>query len=159
LTKPSATKLPPSSWTFFTDRDLGNAIPDALVAAGYVVVRHDQIFDPRTRDEHWLPVVAQRSWLTLSHNKRIRHVAIERDAAMRSGVALFLLIGKMPHAELAKNLVATVPRIIEFRERHAPPFIARVFRPAPMFAVGSKPGAVEMALTESEWIKHLRRGR
>ena len=117
------------------------------------------MFGPTTRDEHCLPVVAQHGWLALSHNKRIRHVAVERDAAMRSGVALFLVIGKMPHAELAKNLIATAPRIVEFRERHTPPFIARVFRPAPRLAIGSNPGTVEMALTESQWLELLRQRR
>ena len=159
MTKPSATKPPRRSWTFFTDRDLGNAIPNALLEAGYNVVRHDEIFGPRTRDEEWLPVVAARGWLALSHNKRIRRVSIERDAAMRSGLALFLLIGKMPHAELAKNLLATAPQIIEFRERHEPPFIARIARPESKFAVGSRAGIVEMVLTESEWRLQLRRRR
>jgi hypothetical protein len=159
LTKPSATRPPLSSWTFFTDRDLGNVVPDALLAAGYNAVRHDQIFGPRTRDEEWLPIVAERGWLALSHNKRIRRVPVERDAAMRSGLALFLLIGKMPHGELAKNVVATAPRIVEFREKHQPPFIARVSRPETKFAIGSRPGTVELALSESQWRELLRRGR
>ena len=158
MTRPSATKPPRSEWTFFTDRDLGNLVPDALLDAGYSVVRHDQVFGPRTLDEQWLPVVAQRGWLALSHNKKIRRVTIERDAAMRSGLALFFLIGKMSHRELATNLVATVPRIIEFREKHQPPFIARVSRPETKFAIGSRPGTVEMALTESQWLELLRKG-
>lgn len=158
MTKPSATRPPLSRWTFFTDRDLGNVIPDALLEAGYNAVRHDHVFGPRTRDEDWLPIVAERGWLALSHNKRIRRVAVERDAAMRSGLALFLLIGKMPHGELAKNLVATASRIMEFREKHQPPFIARVFRPETKFVIGSRPGTVEIALTESQWRELLRRG-
>lgn len=155
MTKRSSTKPPPRDWVFFTDRDLGNTIPDALRQAGYHVERHDDHFSPTTTDEEWLPIVAERGWVALSHNKKIRAIAAERDAAMRAGLALFFLIGKMPHPDLAKNLVATLPRIIRFREKHEPPFIARVHRPELKFPLGSRPGTVEMALTRAQWEREL----
>lgn len=136
---------------FFTDRDLGKSIPNALRAAGYTVERHDDHFDTTTPDEIWLPEVAQREWIALSHNKQIQRVKAERDAAMHGGLALFFLIGKH-HNDLERNLIASVPRIIKFRESHEPPFIAKVYRPPARFVVGSRPGIVEMVLTKEQWL-------
>lgn len=93
-------------------------------AAGFQVEKHDDHFGPTTLDEVWLPEVARRGWLALTGDKDIRRVKKERDAAMRSGAALFFLIGKN-HDEKTRNLVATAPRIIRFREKHAPPFFGR----------------------------------
>jgi hypothetical protein len=160
LTKRSSTKQPPKNWVFFTDRDLGNAIPDSLEAAGHAVERAETHFvDTKTRDEVWLPHVAAQGWLALTHDKKILRVKIERDAAMNSGLALFLLIGSMPHADLAKNLIATIPQILRFRVKHDPPFIARVHRCAAKFSVGTKPGIVEMALTKAQWLTLLKQGK
>lgn len=156
MTKQSSTKPPPKSWTFFTDRDLGNIVPDALIQAGYSVERHDAYFPNNTPDHVWLPVVAHHGWLALTRDKGIRRIHLERDTAMRAGLALFVLIGRMPHPELAKNLVTTVPRIIRFREKHETPFIARVHRPEAKYSVGSRPGIVEMALSEAEWTALLK---
>lgn len=135
----------------FTDRDLGKRVPDALEAAGFSVERHDHHFGPRTTDPAWLTEVGSRGWIPFSHNKDIRYRTQERDAAMRAGLPLFLLIGHAPHAELAANLVETMPRILEFLDVHEPPFIAKVYRPTPVAEVGKKPGRVEMWLSEAAW--------
>jgi hypothetical protein len=120
---------------------------------------HDVVFpDSRTKDEIWLPQVASHGWIALSHNKRQRTVKIERDAHMRAGGRLFHLIGK-DHQETIRNLIATVPRIIRFVEKYPAPFIARVTRPEIKFPVGSRPGNVEMALTEEDWQNLLAEGR
>jgi hypothetical protein len=126
-----------------------------LLAAGYPVERHDDHFGTRTPDEHWLPEVARRGWIALSHNKNIRRVALQRDAAMRGGLALFFLMGRRLD-DVERNLIPTVPRIIRFRERHEPPFIAHVRRPEPRFPLGSRPGTVEMMLTEEQWLARPR---
>ena len=39
MTKQFSVKPPPNTWTLFTDRDLGNIVPDALQSAGYNVER------------------------------------------------------------------------------------------------------------------------
>ncbi|MDQ3244280.1 MAG: hypothetical protein M3Q09_11165 [Gemmatimonadota bacterium] len=124
-------------------------------AAGYAVECHDDHFpDTRTKDEVWLTQVASRGWIAFSHNKAIRRVKEERDAAMRAGLALFFLIGKH-HEDYQRNLVATMPRVITFRERHEPPFIAKIHRPDARFPIGSHPGRVEMDLTKEEWLATL----
>jgi hypothetical protein len=151
LTKRSTTSSPPKPWVFFTDRDLGNAIPDALKAAGFSVERHDDHFNPNTLDEEWLPAIAAKGWVAFSKNKKIQKVGYERDAAMRSGLALFFLIGRMVHADHATNLVATMGRVIHFRNKYDAPFMARIYRPDSKFAIGSRPGTVDMALTKQQW--------
>lgn len=119
---------------------------------------HDDVFpDSHTRDEVWLPEVAAKGWIALSHNKRQKRVKIERDAHMRAGGRLFHLIGNN-HPEMILNLIATAPRIIRFCEKYPAPFIARVSRPEPKFPVGSRPGKVEMALNEAEWLALLKKG-
>ncbi len=41
-------------YTFFTDRDLGRRVPDALAAAGFSVERHDNHFEKPGRVQMWL---------------------------------------------------------------------------------------------------------
>jgi hypothetical protein len=160
LRRSGTSPLPDASieWVFFTDRDLGKSTSNALRAAGYDVRGHDDVFpDTRTRDEIWLPQVAAKGWIALTHNKKIRRVAIERDAHMRAGGALFMLIGA-PHDQVVRNLVATMPTIVRFRELHEPPFIAHVTRPEAKFPVGTHPGNVRMFLSKADWLSRLSDG-
>lgn len=144
-------KQPPEP-VFFTDRDLGRKIPDAVEAAGFKVERHDEHFGPLTPDTTWLREVGVRGWIALSHNKEIRYNTDERDMVMRAGVGLFFLIGHTTHDELALNLVQSLPKVIRFLETHRRPFIARIYRPSPVKDVyKGKAGRVEMWLTEEEW--------
>ena len=132
-------------------------IPGKLEAAGIRVERHDLHFGRQdTPDTVWMPFVASKGWLAISRNRGQQSVPLERDVAMRSGLALFHLIGpKANHEELGDNLVRTVPRIIAFRDAHRPPFIARVYRP-PSGTASGRPGIVRMALSLDEW-RTLRR--
>lgn len=70
---------------------------------------------------------------------------------MNAGASVFYLIGK-PHQVLIENLIPTVPRIIRFRELNEPPFIAHVTRPDAPHQVGSRPGKVEMKLSNADWL-------
>lgn len=70
---------------------------------------------------------------------------------MREGVPLFFLIGHLTHAQLAANLVLTMPKIVSFLEKHEPPFMARVHRPDGLSNLGRKAGRVELALTKELW--------
>ncbi len=78
---------------------------------------------------------------------------------MRARVPLFLLIGRATHDELARNLVQTMPRVLDFLAHHNPPFIAKVYRPTPSSAVHEgKPGRVDLWLDEAGWVKAMRHG-
>lgn len=115
---------------------------------------HDAHFNNRTRDEQWCPVVAEKGWIALSHNKKMRYKKIERDAIFRSGLAMFYLIGDN-YLEVTRNLIVTLPKIVRFRERNDPPFIAHVTRPNAKIIVGSRAGEVRMMLNYKQWLEKL----
>ena len=131
---------------FFTDRDLGNAFPAALVESGLSVERHAAHFPPDCPDEEWLKAVGSRGWTALTRDARIRYKPNELAAVVRHRVALLVVVGKAPHSELAANFVRTAERINAFLERHTPPFIAKVYRPPPavIAANTNAPGSVSL---------------
>lgn len=136
--------------TFFTDRDLGKRFPAQLRADGISVEAHHDHFAPSAPDAEWLTTVADRGWFVLSHDQRIRYRPNERDAVMRGGVGLFILVGKRTTAELASNVVQTIERIHEFIDAHPRPFIAKVYCP-PADEIGRRVGSVRLWLDEEEW--------
>jgi hypothetical protein len=116
---------------YFTDRDLGKRFGEILAAAGLTVERHDDHFAPDTPDEDWLAEVGKRRWIALTHDSRIRYKPNERDAVVRHGVGLLVIVGKASFPDLARAFVATLPRVEQFLAGHKPPFIAKVYRPSP----------------------------
>jgi hypothetical protein len=131
---------------YFTDRDLGKQFGAILKAAGLTVERHVDHFAHDTSDEVWLAEVGRRGWIALTHDSRIRYKPSERDAVMRHGVALLVLVGKAPFAELARVFVTTLPRIRRFLDSRDPPFIAKVYRASPGDVARGKvaPGRIEL---------------
>ncbi len=119
------------SFVYFTDRDLGTRFPEILRSNGLTVERHADHFAPDAADEVWLEAVGKRGWIALTHDRRIRYKPNERDAVMRHGVALLVIVGAAPFPDLARAFVATLPRIERFLARHKPPFIAKVHRASP----------------------------
>lgn len=119
------------SRVYFTDRDLGKKFPAILASADLHVERHHDLFPPGGSDEQWLEYCGTRGRIAITHDQRIRHKPNEREAVMQHGVALLVVIGKLPYPELAKHFVATLPKIEAFLDKHTPPFIAKVYRPSP----------------------------
>ena len=74
--------------------------------------------------------MAERGWIAVTHDTRIRYKPNELASVEAHGVALLVVIGHAPYAELARSFVATAPRIVEFVREHRPPFIAKVYRPS-----------------------------
>lgn len=118
------------SHVYFTDRDLGKRFAEILRASGLDVERHAEHFAPETPDEVWLETVGSRGWIAITHDQRIRYKPNERDAVIRHGVPLLVVIGKAPFPDLAHAFVASLPRIERFLFEHEPPFLAKVYRPA-----------------------------
>jgi hypothetical protein len=121
---------------YFTDRDLGKRFGEILKSGGLTIERHADHFAHDTPDELWLAEIGKRGWIALTHDRRIRYKPNERDAVMLHGVALLVIVGNAPFAELAHAFVATIPRIERFLETHQAPFIAKVYRP---LSVNSRP--------------------
>jgi hypothetical protein len=134
------------SFVYFTDRDLGKRFPEILKSGGLRVERHADHFTHDTPDETWLEAVGMRGWISLTHDRRIRYKPNERDAVIRHGVALLVIIGAAPFPDLAGSFVASLPRIEHFLLRHGPPFIAKVYRPLPAETArhSAAPGRVEL---------------
>jgi hypothetical protein len=134
------------SFVYFTDRDLGQRFPEILKSAGLTVERHGDHFAPDTVDEVWLEAVGVRGWIALTHDRRIRYKPNERNAVMRHGVALLVIVGAAPFPDLARAFVSSLPGIEHFLQRHKPPFIAKVYRPSPTETArrSTAPGRVEL---------------
>lgn len=78
-------------------------------------------------DEQWLEYRGKNRRIA----QRIRHKPNEREAMIRHGVALLIVIGKVPYPVLANNFTAILSKIEAFLFRHEPPFIAKIYRPLP----------------------------
>jgi len=109
------------SFAYFTDRDLGKKFPEILKAGGLSVERHADHFPPNAHDEVWLKEIGSRGWIALTHDRRIRYKPNERDAVMRHGVALLVIVGTVPFPDLARAFVTSLPRIEQFLGQHRPP--------------------------------------
>lgn len=134
------------SRVYFTDRDLGKQFPAILAGAGLHVERHHDLFPPGGSDEQWLEYCGTRGRIAITHDQRIRHKINEREAVIRHGVALLVVIGKAPYPELAKHFVTTLPKIDAFLNEHTPPFIAKVYRPSPSELTRNPSAAGEVSL-------------
>jgi len=116
------------SHVYFTDRDLGRRFPEILKTAGLQVEQHRDHFAPNAPDEAWLRTIGERRWIALTHDRRIRYKPNELAAVVQHRVALLVIVGRVPYADLARSFVATMSRIERFLADHRPPFIAKVHR-------------------------------
>lgn len=116
------------SSVFFTDRNLGQRFPEILIEAGLRVERHSDHFADNAADEMWIPQIAARNWVAITHDRRIRYKPNEKEAVLNSGLALLVVIGAAPYPDLARNFVNSISRIEAFLTRNSPPLIARVYR-------------------------------
>lgn len=115
---------------YFTDRDLGKRFPATLAAAGITVERHVDLFPHNGPDEQWLEHCGRNQRIALTHNLRIRYTPNELTAVRGHGVALIIVIGKVPLSQLAENFVNSLSRIEDFISVHEPPYIAKLYRPS-----------------------------
>jgi len=140
----SSTNEPPES-VFFTDRDLGPTVADALRRGGLRVEPYHEHFSlDDVPDEEWLRMVGERGWIALTHNKKIRWERAELDELMRCGVRAFFIIGKGPHVELARAVLDGKNRIECFLRKHRAPFAARIYQQG---------GAVDLWVTYEQWLE------
>lgn len=119
----------PHECVFFADRDLGKQFPEMLKNAGVHVERHGDHFADDAQDEDWLKEIGKRGWYVLTHDRRMRYRSNEIDAIARFKIGMFVIVGKAPLAELARNFVYTLHQIIRFIDKNPRPFIAKIYRP------------------------------
>ena len=140
-------------YTFFVDRDLaGKRFLAVLRAASIRVVDHNDRFGPSTPDGEWLAFVGARGLVAITRDKLAKH-SLETRQLMEAGARVFVLVGAAPHAKLADNFVATIPRVYRFLKRNAGPFIAKISRPNERDSRLGRPGRVRMWLSHEDWMK------
>lgn len=118
------------SLTFFLDRCLGKEpIRSRLRQTGAKVEVFDNHFRQDERDEIWLAAVAQRGWVVLTKDARIRRRPAERSALESSGAMVFILTSKNLNGEqIAQAFVKALPRICRMVSCHSGPILRRVDR-------------------------------
>jgi hypothetical protein len=102
-----------------------------LANGGLSVERHDDHFGVRTPDAEWIQSVAERGWVAVTRDRRIRYKTNEREAVIENGLRLLVLSGVAPVSDLAENFVRTIAEIERLLDTHPGPWIAKVHRPAP----------------------------
>ena len=112
----------------FIDRCLGkNVIADALRNAGAKVEIHDDHFAPDAPDHEWLRQVAERDWIVLTKDKRIRRRSVEIIAIRNARARVFCLTaGDLTAAEMAQIFVGALQRIFRFALGNKAPFLAKI---------------------------------
>ena len=115
---------------YFIDRALGsNVAPDILRNAGLDVRIHDKIFPRDAADIEWIPVVAERGWVILTKDTRIRYNPLELRVVENSGARMFVLASKnLTGLQMGEAFTKAGRSMERFLGRKQPPFIAKVYK-------------------------------
>jgi len=98
-----------------------------LVAEGLAVEIHDDHFKRDEEDRVWLAAVAQKKWVVLTKDQRLRCRPLEIAALRTSGARVFVLVaGNLRGSDIASTFVAALPAIFRILNRDNGPFVARV---------------------------------
>ena len=90
-------------------------------------------FAEDTPDDEWLVEVGAKGWVVLTKDKRIRKRAVEKQAVIEAKVRIITLpSGEMTGQEMADVYLANRARIGRFLKNNKPPFIAVVYKDAPI---------------------------
>src|SRR5262245_26784965 len=103
----SSSDSPPEPRTIFIDRCAWSAaIGEALSTAGIPFVAHHHRFAHDTPDQEWLAAAADRGWLVVTRDQRIRYRANELAAMRRAKLHVFVFTqGGLTGAETGAILV------------------------------------------------------
>lgn len=138
-------KRPPEAPTFFVDIDLGIHFFTDLSADGrFNVEFHDTHFPGTgTDDADWLRLIAERGWIGVTRDKKIRNH--HRAIIAGSKASVIIVVGRRPLADQAANFLTTYPRIERFTRGRQGPYLAKLFYPTPKELKKLKPtGRIEL---------------
>lgn len=118
--------MPARTPTFFVDRSLGRyAVPQALRAAGWDIVVHDDHYGTRAADVadvEWLGEAGTNGWSVLIKDERIRYRAAEQRALVDAGVHVFCLSsGNLRGPQMAELFSSTRSRSRRSLKAPVPP--------------------------------------
>ena len=123
-------KKQPELRALFIDRCLGRIdVPNALSAAGFSVVLHDDLFRPDTQDEHWIRDVAKEGLPIITKDRAISRRPLEIEAFRSAKAYVFALIGaSVTGAEQAAAITKAAKRICNIVATCEPPVFATISR-------------------------------
>lgn len=94
-------------------------IPAALRAAGIAVEVHDVIYgkptpeNPAPEDAVWLSLCAERRWVALTKDDKIRYDELSKQVLLSGRVPVFALTAQdMPGPAMCAAYVGALPRIL-----------------------------------------------
>jgi hypothetical protein len=76
---------------FFFDNTFSSKIVDILVILGVPATHLQHHFPPETLDVEWIPFVAEKGWVLVSGDQRIRRSPAERLAFERANLVTFFV--------------------------------------------------------------------
>lgn len=114
----------------FLDRSLGrHVIADALRAEEIKVEVHDDYFGQKSPDEEWLRFVAERNWIAITKDDRIRRRKSEIAAIREHKARVIVVVSKKATGkEMAAMLLKGWRRIIGLSAKTSAPFVAKIYR-------------------------------
>lgn len=131
---------------FFIDRSLGSRdVAGALLSAEVSVEIHDDHFEPGCDDQVWIREVAQRRWVILTKDKRMRRRRSEQIAIQEAQAAAFVLTaGDMTGEQMGRAFLLALARMEQLLEKYARPLIATVSKAgAVTVVVGERRGSIQ----------------
>jgi hypothetical protein len=115
---------------FFCDRNLGKRVPSALADNGWKVERHDDHFDQNASDDVILRTIAERRWIFLTQDKKIRTRGPERRILLDYGVSTVSIAttANLSAAATVETLLAAEAELFQAIRAEPPPFILAVYK-------------------------------
>ncbi|MDX1999409.1 MAG: hypothetical protein SF066_16950 [Thermoanaerobaculia bacterium] len=139
--------------TFFTDRDLGKAVPRILREHGYQVEWYFDHFaeGERVEDNRWLEFAIRNDWIAISHDDNIRRDVEAVRTVMENHGRLFILRGALGGRDLASVFLEATPSVTKLvlDPELARGFIANVRRTTG--AGGVVKSAAYLMLAHEDW--------
>jgi len=122
------TGSPPDRPAFFIEANTGGQkLARALRDAGYEVHLHNEHLPEGTDDVSWIRFAAERNWIAITRDKRIRSSPLELNALLTAGLAAFFISsGELTGDEIRDRLLKFLPQMLEYWRRTPRPFLATV---------------------------------
>ena len=133
--------------TFFIDKNIDSPLfIDPLRQARIFLERHRDHFIPSEEDDVWIPRVAERDWIIVTADERIRFNPVEKRAIIESKAkVLHLTMGKKPYfPDLAANFLNSYKRIEKTFYTTKPPCVAVLHKPKSEDFLSGKSGSIRI---------------
>lgn len=110
----------------FFDRSMGTIIPKVLVLLKFPVrvEYHEKHFKSDLKDDKWLPIVGNRQWTVIGHDRKYHTMPNELVAIKQYNIGCFYLWGaEATRWEKMKVFASAFDRIVEADSNTPRPFI------------------------------------